>query len=320
MQQENLNNNMLNSFPPQTADTQFEFDIFYSTAHSLLNQFYPERTITVTSRDPQYITPEIKAKLRCKNRLIRAGRVEEAGALAERIGKDLERQSKNRLKTINGKTDVKDMWAAMRELTGRKQDTGPVPGISTESLNSHCVAISTDNHYTPPINKQYVASIQFQYISSWRVFQILDHLHPTATGLDQLLPWFLRIGAPLFYEPIARLFNFSLSTSTVALQWKQALIRPIAKVSIPSLPTDFRPISTTPVLTRIVERTVVQRFLYPAFLSPPPSLSFTDHIAFRPYGSPAAATIFLLNTVTNLLLSNPYVIVISLYFSKAFAF
>ena len=36
----------------------------------------------VTSRDPEYVTPEIKAKLRRKNRLMRAGRVEEAAALA----------------------------------------------------------------------------------------------------------------------------------------------------------------------------------------------------------------------------------------------
>jgi hypothetical protein len=142
MQQENLNNSMLNSFLHKQL-TQFEFVIFYSSAHSLLNQFYPERTIKVKSRDPQYVTPEIKAKLRRKNRLMHAGRVEEAGALEERIGKDLERQSKNRLKTINGKTDVKDTWATVRQLTGRKQDTGPNPGISAESLNSHYVAISS---------------------------------------------------------------------------------------------------------------------------------------------------------------------------------
>jgi hypothetical protein len=116
------------------------------------------------------ISPEIKAKLRRKNMLMRVGLVEEAGALSERIGKDLERQSKNRLKTINGMTDVKDMWAAVRQLTSRNQDTGLVPGISVESLNSHYVAISTDNRYTQPIIKQSVAPSQFQYISLWRVF------------------------------------------------------------------------------------------------------------------------------------------------------
>ena len=67
-----------------------------------------------------------------------------------------------------------------------------------------------------------------------------------------------------------------------------------------------------------MERTVVSRFLYPAFHSPPPTLNFSDQFAFRPSGSPAAAIISLLDTVTTMLLSNPYVIVISLDFSKAF--
>jgi hypothetical protein len=56
-----------------SSDTQSEFDQFYTKATELLNQFYPERTITIKSRDPEYITPELKAKLRQKNRLMQAG-------------------------------------------------------------------------------------------------------------------------------------------------------------------------------------------------------------------------------------------------------
>ena len=56
---------------PQT-DIHAAFDYFYSVALSLFNQFYPEKTITVSSRDPDYITPEIKAKFRRKNKLMRA--------------------------------------------------------------------------------------------------------------------------------------------------------------------------------------------------------------------------------------------------------
>jgi len=40
----------------------------------------------MTSSDPNYVTPYIKSALRRKNKLMRAGRMEEAGALAERIG------------------------------------------------------------------------------------------------------------------------------------------------------------------------------------------------------------------------------------------
>lgn len=81
---------------------------------------------------------------------------------------------------------------------------------------------------------------------------------------------------------------------------------------------DFRPISITPVLTRIMERTVVQHFIYPALFSPPPHLSFTDQFSFRPTGSTNAAIISLLHSITSMLLSNPYVTVIALDFSKAF--
>jgi len=49
-----------------------------------------------------------------------------------------------------------------------------------------------------------------------------------------------------------------------------------------------------------------------------PSLPFSDQYAFHPTGSTTAAIVSLLQTVTNLLQSNPFVVVISLDFSKAF--
>ena len=65
-----------------------------------LNCFYPLRTITVTSRDPHYIAPEIKAKLRCKNKLMRAGRVKETAAVAKRIAIDITKCNKTRLNHV----------------------------------------------------------------------------------------------------------------------------------------------------------------------------------------------------------------------------
>ena len=128
----------------------------------------------------------------------------------------------------------------------------------------------------------------------------------------------LRVAAPIFCKHVAFLFNISLATSTVAQQWKEASIPPVPKIAIPTQHSDFRPISITPILTRMMERTVVRTFLYPAFLAPPPSLTFSDQFAFRSTGSTSAAIISLLHTITSLLQANPYVIVISLNFSKAF--
>jgi len=68
----------------------------------------------------------------------------------------------------------------------------------------------------------------------------------------------------------------------------------------------------------MMEHVVIREFLYPSFLTPPPSLTFLDQYAFLPTGFTFAAVISLLHTITTLLQSNPFVIVISLDLSKAF--
>ena len=137
-----------------TNDCQSEFDQFYATTLGLLNKYYPKRTITITSRDPEYITPDIKAKLRRKNKLIRAGRIEEAAALAEWIGTDITKQNSTRLRHINP-TSARDMWAAVMQVTGKSHnDHVTVDGITATSLNLHYAAISTDTDYKVPSPKQ----------------------------------------------------------------------------------------------------------------------------------------------------------------------
>ena len=86
----------------------------------------------------------------------------------------------------------------------------------------------------------------------------------------------------------------------------------------PAAPADFRPISITAVLSRVMEKLVVRNFIYPAFLTAPLPLSFADQFAFRPSGSTTAAIIALLQKITTLLITNPFVVVIVLDFSKAF--
>ena len=100
---------------------------------------------------------------------------------------------------------------------------------------------------------------------------------------------------------------------------KQAYIKPVPKVTHPKALADFRPISITPVLTRIMERLIVTQFLYAAFTSPAKTPQFSDQYAFRPTGSPTSGIISLLHTVTHLLIDNPYVIVISLDLLKSCA-
>jgi hypothetical protein len=48
----------------QSCVAQSAFDRFYNLVISLLDAIYPDRRIVVTSRDPVFVTADIKAKFR----------------------------------------------------------------------------------------------------------------------------------------------------------------------------------------------------------------------------------------------------------------
>ena len=214
------------------------------------------------------------------------------------------------------------MWAKVRLLTGRSENrsrANPELGITASTLNKHYANISTDASYKAPGIKL-TANLEnaSSHVTEWQVFKALESLKLTATGLDNIPAWFLKIGAPLLAAPIADVINLSLSTYVVPKQWKAAYILPVPKIAVPQSPADYRPISITPILSRITERIVVRDFIYPSLQFPPPDLSFCDQFAFQPSASTTAALIHLLQTITNLLQTNPYVVVYALDFSKAF--
>jgi hypothetical protein len=298
---------------------QESFDNFYTKSLDLLNRFYPLRTVTITSSDPPYITPEIKSALRRKNTLMRRGRCEEASALALKIGSLITKNNAAELQQYDDSVGSKTLWDKVKAVTGRRSTPAIPLGVTAGTLNAHYAAVSTDNAYTAPLRKT-TAYVQHPTvaITEQSVFSILDRLSPTATGPDGLPAWFLRVGAPIFAKPLALLFNQSISTSNVPAQWKTSTILPIPKIALPKTLSDYRPISITSVLSRILERIVVSTHLYPVLSTSPAHLNLDDQYAFRPTGSTAAALVSLLQTVSVMLETQPYVRVIALDFSKAF--
>ena len=101
-------------------------------------------------------------------------------------------------------------------------------------------------------------------------------------------------------------------------QWKTAVIHPIPKVPDPTSPSDYRPISVVPILSRLVEKVIVRTYIYPAFQITPTAENLADQYGFRPSGSTTAAIIALLHHITSLLLEHEFVIMVSMDFSKAF--
>jgi len=109
---------------------------------------------------------------------MRTGRVEEAEAIAKRITRDTTKRNQVRLSHINSSGGTKDIWKAVRELTGRERQPCIVAGVSAESLNNHYASISTDTQYQTSERMPARANDPGDYISEWEVFNLLDRLRP----------------------------------------------------------------------------------------------------------------------------------------------
>ena len=180
-------------------------------------------------------------------------------------------------------------------------------------------AISSDlNYRQPSVKNTCVHEAAYDWITPWSVMNSLESLRSTSPGLDGLPFWFLKIAAPFIAEPLSHLFKISLQYMEVPPQWKTAVITPVPKIAQPIAPSDFRLISLTSIISRLLEKFLVRKEFYPLLAQPSLSPYMRDQFAFRPTGSTTAAIIFLLHTITEMLNNSPYVHVIALDFSKAF--
>ena len=112
---------------------------------------------------------------------------------------------------------------------------------------------------------------------------------------------------------VTHIINLTLTYGRPPSLWKRAIITPVPKIPHPTELSDFCPISVTPLLSRIVERIVVNKFLL--FL---PTISLRDQFVYRPPCSTTACLVALEHSVTQYLESASFVLCLLIDYSKAF--
>ena len=80
--------------------------------------------------------------------------VNEAGALARQIGLDITRHNKRQLQKIGTKHNSKELWKAVRQLTGHARYTSPNPSRQIVLINT---MLPTDVSYEWPPPKDTAA-------------------------------------------------------------------------------------------------------------------------------------------------------------------
>ena len=130
---------------------------------------------------------------------------------------------------------------------------------------------------------------------------LLANVRKTSPGNDAISYWVFIDCVERLSQVIAKLINYSLCIGKVPSAWKIAVVTPVPKTNLVSMPSDLRPLFLTPILSRLVERQVVRDLIMPN-VSP---ANLYDQYGFKLSGcSTTAALVDLTHTVTVMLETN----------------
>ena len=81
------------------------------------------------------------------------------------------------------------------------------------------------------------------------------------TGTDNIGPMILKVSAPFIVSPLTYIFNRIIDSGIYPNILKNAKVSPIFKPGEKCLPTNYRPISVLPVISKLIEKHI-SRHIY----------------------------------------------------------
>ena len=243
--------------------------------------------------------------------------------MAERIN-GLIAESRSKLLLGLANSTSKGLWAAVKGTQNKGNGLNKCNDVlsSPDLVNQFFANVATAKDYSlaeiismrPPMSfdsNKLDSDISF---SEMDIEPLLRKMKNSAPGCDNIPCWIYNYCSYELAGIIAFMINYSLRTGTLPTTWLTAIVTPIPKVPNPKCLTDYRPISVTPLLSRLTEKLLVRHWLRSALTA----VDLRDQFAFKPTGSTTCALINCFDYVTKMLESNHYVRCILIDFTKAF--
>ena len=278
----------LETFHPHHLNVDDDFVLWFSLILKHLDIHAPIKTKRVkTKRLPYWFTPEIAEIQKRRDTSKRLKRWDDYRKFRNKT-RQLIKQAKRKYfsESVNNCKDTKAIWKHLRAVTtGSKSSPSNLPSeiiINNERITGSENIASTLNKYFASVAEQFQdnnsnvsnsdhdkirhfvnskvpsnTSFNIPFITNEQVSTYIKRLDSSkATGLDGLGPRLLKLAVNCLSSSIAALINKSLATGQFPSQLKQAKIFPIFKGGTKTDPSNYRPISILPTISKIFERHV----------------------------------------------------------------
>ena len=147
--------------------------------------------------------------------------------------------------------------------------------FTKETLHNTCIPDLPDKTVENNLNDIHVSEVE--------VLNLLKDIDSSKSmGPDEIHPYLLKSMPDVFVKPLSLIFKKSLSSGEVPKGWKDARISPIFKKGNKTEPCNYRPVSLTSVVCKILEKTVRKHIMYHLSVN---NLLSNDQYGFRPHRS-----------------------------------
>ena len=146
------------------------------------------------------------------------------------------------------------------------------------------------------------------------IIEAIHELSPNSAAGPDCIPSSLLVNCATELAPVLLLiFSHSLSHGVIPKSWKRAAIIPIYKSGDKTVPSNYRPISLTSVICKVLER-IIRKQVF-SFLDQKGCLNSTQH-GFRPGRSCLSALLDVFDNIMHMLDSDSSVDMVYLDFRR----
>ena len=272
-------------------DTAFIFDDINDITdawYCLLNSAIDEHAPLVTKRirkrvKPQWLTDDITNLINKRNYLFKRAKNTQSEydwrqvkVLRNKINQSITSAKQEYFKTslIENRSNPKRLWQIMKSVSGdtheaNRIDEFIVDGLPykdnvkiAQALNNHFVSLANQSaNVNESLLKSAVSQSLFDIpeISANEIEKIIEQIPVSkATGSDRVSVKLIKAGAKAIAPSLSKLFKLCFSTATFPQIWKTAEVVPLFKNGDKTKADNYRPISILPVISKIIERHVLE--------------------------------------------------------------
>ena len=315
-------------------DIDNKVTIFENIHSEIINKHAPFRTFRVTRPAAPWLTDSVKDLMddrdKYKNKFNKDKKPE-----TELLYKDLRnrvthaiRQSKIKCfnERINTKIkDSKHFHQALKNFSvvESKINSNDTCTLSPTALNTAFLknnngkvseALVTDE-CNEILKKSKNPIFSFSEVSVGQVIKMVRTVKSNACGVDSISAFFLKLGIEHSVYAFTEIINASLKFNKFPERWKKALVKPLPKVTNPTIPSDYRPISLLPAFSKILEKLVAKQMV--EYLK---STGYLDDLqsAYKQSHSTITALLNVCDDIYEALENSELTFLVLLDYSKAF--